>query len=73
MYIVSIVILETEGAIYGGAPNMNALIVGRVIAGADRARPAWLYHHTYRSVLDLIIRFTTMRERPHYMGMTGLT
>jgi MFS family permease len=33
LYIVMVIIFEAGSAICGGAPNMNALIVGRVIAG----------------------------------------
>ncbi len=33
MYIASIALFEAGSAVCGGAPNMNALIVGRVIAG----------------------------------------
>ncbi|EED16361.1 efflux pump antibiotic resistance protein, putative [Talaromyces stipitatus ATCC 10500] len=66
VYIMSLVIFSTGSAICGGAPNMDALIVGRVIAGAGGAGQ-------YLGVLNLITRFTTMQERSHYMGMTGLT
>lgn len=37
VYIMSLVIFSTGSAICGGAPNMDALIVGRVIAGAGGA------------------------------------
>jgi MFS family permease len=37
MYIMSIIIFETGSAICGGAPNMDALIVGRAIAGVGGA------------------------------------
>lgn len=33
LYIVSFILFETGSALCGGSPNMNALIVGRVIAG----------------------------------------
>ncbi|KAF3404629.1 putative efflux pump gsfJ [Talaromyces pinophilus] len=66
VYIISLVIFSTGSAICGGAPTMDALIVGRVIAGAGGAGQ-------YLGVLNLITRFTTMQERSHYMGMTGLT
>lgn len=33
LYIVSFALFETGSALCGGAPNMNALILGRVIAG----------------------------------------
>jgi MFS family permease len=32
-YIFMVVLFEAGSALCGGAPNMNALIVGRVIAG----------------------------------------
>jgi MFS family permease len=32
-YILSILVFEVGSALCGGAPNMNALIVGRAIAG----------------------------------------
>lgn len=37
VYIMSIIIFETGSAICGGAPNMDALIVGRAIAGVGGA------------------------------------
>ena len=33
LYIASFAIFETGSALCGGSPNMNALIIGRVIAG----------------------------------------
>ena len=33
LYLASLAIFETGSALCGGAPNMNALIIGRVIAG----------------------------------------
>jgi hypothetical protein len=33
LYFMSVVVFEAGSALCGGAPNMNALIVGRVIAG----------------------------------------
>ena len=33
LYIVSFALFETGSALCGGSPNMNALIIGRVIAG----------------------------------------
>ena len=34
LYIISVIIFEAGSALCGGAPSMNALIVGRAIAGA---------------------------------------
>jgi MFS family permease len=44
---------------------MDALIVGRVIAGIGGAG-------MYLGALNYIAVFTTMRERTNYMGLTGL-
>ncbi|PNP44255.1 hypothetical protein TGAMA5MH_03861 [Trichoderma gamsii] len=37
LYISSLVLFEVDSAVCGAAPNMNAIIVGRVIAGAGGA------------------------------------
>jgi MFS family permease len=65
MYLGTITIFEAGSAICGAAPTMDALIVGRVIAGVGAAG-------MYLGVLNLLSRFTTDRERPVYMGIIGL-
>lgn len=37
LYLGSLVLFEAGSALCGGAPNMNALIIGRIIAGAGGA------------------------------------
>jgi hypothetical protein len=37
LYVGSLILFEVGSAICGGAPNMNALIVGRVLAGAGKS------------------------------------
>ena len=65
LYIAHVIIFETGSALCGGAPSMNALIVGRAIAGLG-ASGMYVGCLTYLSVL------TTVKERPIYMGLIGL-
>ena len=65
LYIASLVMFGVGSALCGGAPNMDALIVGRVSAGAGGAG-------MYLGVLNILAINTTLRERPIYMGLTGL-
>ncbi|KAI9874726.1 MAG: hypothetical protein M1830_009348 [Pleopsidium flavum] len=65
LWLGSIVLFEVGSAICGGAPNMNALIVGRVIAGAGGAG-------MYLGGLNLLAIYTTIRERPLYMALNGV-
>lgn len=65
LYISHVIVFETGSALCGGAPNMNALIVGRAIAGFG-ASGMYVGCLTYVSVL------TTVQERPIYMGLIGL-
>lgn len=65
LYIASLVMFEAGSALCGGAPNIDALIVGRVWAGAGGAG-------MYLGVLNLLSVNTTLHERPMYMGLTGL-
>jgi MFS family permease len=64
-YIISVIVFEIGSAICGAAPTMDALIVGRVIAGAGGAG-------MYLGVLNYISVFTTIRERSLYAAMCGL-
>ncbi|KAI9845252.1 MAG: hypothetical protein M1837_005008 [Sclerophora amabilis] len=64
-WVSSIVLFEVGSALCGGAPTMNALIVGRVIAGAGGAG-------MYLGGLNLISIHTTIRERPVYMAVNGV-
>ena len=64
-YIIAVIVFEVGSAICGAAPTMDALIVGRVIAGAGGAG-------IYLGVLNYISVFTTIRERPLYAAFCGL-
>ncbi|EGD97384.1 hypothetical protein TESG_04795 [Trichophyton tonsurans CBS 112818] len=65
VYIISLALFEGGSALCGGAPNMNSLIVGRVMAGIGGCG-------MYLGVLNYIAIFTTLRRRPVYMGLTGI-
>ncbi|KAJ9614200.1 hypothetical protein H2200_002336 [Cladophialophora chaetospira] len=65
LYIASIILFEAGSALCGGAPTMDALIVGRVIAGAGGAG-------MYLGVLNYLGVFTTLRERNFYNSLVGL-
>jgi MFS family permease len=65
LYIASLIMFAAGSALCGGAPNMDALIVGRVLAGAGGAG-------MYLGVLNILAINTTLLERPTYMGLTGL-
>lgn len=65
VHLGSIVVFCVGSAVCGAAPNMNALIVGRVIAGVGGAG-------LYLGMLNLIAINTLENERPAYMGGTGV-
>lgn len=64
LYISSVVIFEAGSALCGAAPNMDALIVGRAIAGIGAIG-------IYLGVMAIISGNTTDKERPTYLGATG--
>lgn len=64
-YLISLVIFEVGSALCGAAPTMNALIIGRVIAGVGGSG-------MYVGVMTLLSVTTSMQERPMYVGLTGL-
>ncbi|KAK2776213.1 hypothetical protein FQN53_002847 [Emmonsiellopsis sp. PD_33] len=64
-YILSLVIFEVGSAICGAAPTMDALIVGRVIAGMGGAG-------MYLGTITYIAMTTSPREGPHYMAIAAL-
>ncbi|KAL7937736.1 major facilitator superfamily domain-containing protein [Trichoderma chlorosporum] len=66
LYFASVAVFEMGSAICGSSPNMNALIVGRVIAGAGGAG-------LYLGGLNILSSLTTERERPMYMSGTGVS
>ncbi|EFR04035.1 hypothetical protein MGYG_07041 [Nannizzia gypsea CBS 118893] len=65
VYIISLALFEGGSALCGGAPSMDSLIVGRVMAGIGGCG-------MYLGVLNYIAIFTTLRRRPVYMGLTGI-
>ena len=62
LYIISVIVFEASSALCGGAPNMNAMIVGRVFAGAGGIG-------MYIGVMTLISVNTSDRERPAYLSL----
>jgi MFS family permease len=60
-YILSVLVFEVGSAVCGGAPNMNALIIGRAVAGIGATG-------VYTGSLFLLSVNTSDRERyriPH--------
>ncbi|KAF4635653.1 hypothetical protein G7Y89_g2452 [Cudoniella acicularis] len=66
LYIGSVILFEGGSALCGGAPTMNAMIVGRAIAGLGGAG-------MYIGCLTLLSLTTSVRQRPNYMAFVGLT
>jgi MFS family permease len=65
-YILCVVLFEAGSALCGGAPTIDALIIGRAICGVGGSG-------MYVGVMTLLAATTTMHERPMYVGGTGLT
>lgn len=66
LYIICVAGFEVGSAVCGAAPSMNALIIGRAVAGLAGAG-------MYLGVIMLLSIFTTPVERPAYFGMLGVT
>ncbi|GES63904.1 MFS general substrate transporter [Aspergillus terreus] len=66
LYLFCVVLFEVGSAMCGAAPTINTLIGGRALAGLGGAG-------LYVGVMTLLSVNTTKRERPMYIGMTGLT
>ena len=66
VYIASLVLFELGSALCGAAPNMAALIVGRVIAGAGGGG-------VYAGCLNYFSGLTTPEERGLYIAGTGFS
>ncbi|KFY79698.1 hypothetical protein V499_01343 [Pseudogymnoascus sp. VKM F-103] len=66
LYFISSVVFEIGSALCGAAPTMNAMIVGRAIAGLGASG-------VYIGSLTLISVNTSEQERPKYMSYTGLS
>lgn len=61
VFIICLIIFEVGSAICGAAPNMDALIVGRVIAGVGGCG-------IYAGGLNYVAILTTNHERPLYLA-----
>lgn len=62
LYVSFVTIFLAGSALCGGAPNMNAFIVGRVIAGVGGIG-------IYLGVMTLLSVNTSLTERPIYLGL----
>ncbi|PLN79769.1 major facilitator superfamily transporter [Aspergillus taichungensis] len=65
VYIATVVLFEVGSALCGAAPNMNALIVGRVIAGAGGSG-------IYLGSLQYFAIMTVEKERGLYMALIAV-
>lgn len=61
VYIFNILLFELGSAVCGAAPNLSALIIGRVIAGVGGSG-------MYSGTLTYVSVSTTMHERPAYLA-----
>ncbi|RGP77980.1 major facilitator superfamily transporter [Fusarium longipes] len=61
LYLANILLFQVGSAICGAAPNMNAMVLGRVIAGVGGAG-------MYAGTLTYVSVCTTMGERASYMA-----
>ncbi|EFQ99576.1 MFS drug efflux transporter [Nannizzia gypsea CBS 118893] len=66
LYIGCVILFMAGSALCGAAPSMNAMIVGRAIAGAGGSG-------MYFGVLTLLSVNTTVNERPFYIGLTAVS
>ena len=62
LYCSSVFLFLAGSALCGGAPNMAAMIVGRVIAGIGG-------NGMYIGVVTILSVQTTDAERPTYLGL----
>ncbi|KAJ5233193.1 Efflux pump dep3 [Penicillium chermesinum] len=61
VYLFNIALFETGSALCGAAPNMTALVLGRVIAGVGGSG-------MYSGTLSFVAVLTSLKERPIYMA-----
>ncbi|KAJ7160574.1 major facilitator superfamily transporter [Mycena crocata] len=64
VYIAAIAIFEVGSAICGAAPNSNALIIGRAIAGLGSAG-------IFSGAMIIVANTVPLSKRPIYSGMIG--
>lgn len=62
IYIGSVITFSVGSAVCGAAPNINAFIIGRVIAGVGGIG-------MYLGVMTLLSVNTSVTERPIYLGL----
>lgn len=65
-YILCVSMFEVGSAICGAAPNIDTMIIGRAVCGVGGSG-------MYVGVMTLLAATTTIKERPIYIGSTGLT
>jgi MFS family permease len=66
LFIVSVILFEAGSGLCGGAPTLNALIVGRTICGTGGMG-------IYLGTMNMVSALTNEAERPMYLGLVGLT
>lgn len=64
VYLIAITIFEIGSAVCGSAPNSNALIVGRAVAGLGSAG-------IFSGAILIVANTVPLRQRPTYTGMIG--
>ncbi|KAJ7441722.1 ABC transporter [Mycena latifolia] len=64
VFLVSIFAFEIGSLLCALSPSVNVLIVGRAVAGLG-GTGLWV------SIMTIIARITTMKQRPIFMGMIG--
>lgn len=65
VYLINIVLFMGFSALCGGAPNMSAMIIGRVFLGVSGAA-------IYCGIMVLLTLATDERERPVYFSITAV-
>ncbi|KAH7408001.1 major facilitator superfamily domain-containing protein [Cadophora sp. MPI-SDFR-AT-0126] len=65
LYLGFLAVFMFGSALCGAAWNMNALIIGRVLAGVGGIG-------VYTGIMTILTTLTTEKERPVYLGVTGL-
>ncbi|KAH7356394.1 major facilitator superfamily domain-containing protein [Rhexocercosporidium sp. MPI-PUGE-AT-0058] len=65
LYLGFLAIFMLGSGLCGAAWNMNALIIGRVVAGVGGVG-------VYTGIMTILTSLTTEKERPVYLGVTGL-
>ena len=65
VYLSSLVVFEIGSAVCGAAPNSNALIVGRAIAGLGNAG-------LFQGAIVIFVHILPLHKRPQYTGFLGM-